>query len=87
MDRNYRSEYDNHQSSTKSKKDRAARNKARREALRDGRVSKGDDKDMGHKKALRSGGSRDTSNTKIQTRTSNRSDNGHKPGEKQKRHK
>ena len=37
------------QSSKKAKKDRAARNKARREALREGRVHRGDDKEVHHK--------------------------------------
>jgi hypothetical protein len=46
--RDYRSDYDKFQSSDKSKKDRASRNKARREALRDGTVSKGDSKEIDH---------------------------------------
>lgn len=49
MGRNYRSEYDKFQSSTKSKKDRASRNKVRRAAERSGRVRKGDGKDIDHK--------------------------------------
>lgn len=74
--RDYKREYEVSQSSTKSKKDRAARNKARREAIRDGKASKGDGKDIGHKVALKSGGSRSTSNTKVQSRSSNRSHGG-----------
>ena len=40
-------------STAKAKKDRAARNKARAEAERDGRVTKGDGKDIDHKNPLR----------------------------------
>ena len=87
MPRNYKDEYKKHQSSVKAKKDRAARNKARRRAISKGKASKGDGKDMGHKKALRSGGSRSVSNTRVQSRKTNRSDNGHRKGEKQRRHR
>lgn len=48
MPRDYKDEYEKFQSSTKSKKDRAHRNKVRRKALRDGRVKKGDGKDIDH---------------------------------------
>lgn len=46
--RNYRREYLLFQSSTKSKKDRASRNKVRRQLLRSGRVTKGDNRDAHH---------------------------------------
>jgi hypothetical protein len=49
MPRDYKKEYAKFQSSTESKKDRAHRNKVRREALRDGRVKRGDGKDIDHK--------------------------------------
>ena len=58
------------------KKRRAARNKSRREAERDGRVSKGDGKDLDHKKKLSEGGSADKSNTRVRSRSANRADNG-----------
>lgn len=48
MARDYKDEYSKFQSSTKSKKDRAHRNKVRRKALKDGRVKKGDGKDIDH---------------------------------------
>ena len=48
MPRDYKDEYEKFQSSTKSKKDRADRNKVRRKATRDGRVKKGDGKDIDH---------------------------------------
>jgi hypothetical protein len=47
--RNYKKDYKKFQSSTKAKKDRAARNKRRRQAEKSGRVSKGDGKDIHHK--------------------------------------
>ena len=49
MTRNYRKEYDNYQGSTAQKKRRAMRNKARRAALRNVLVSKGDNTDIHHK--------------------------------------
>lgn len=62
-----------YEATEEQKHNRALRNKARRAALRKGLVHKGDDKDVGHVKALSRGGSGDLSNTKIQSRTSNRS--------------
>lgn len=47
--RDYAREYRRFQSSRKAKKDRAARNKARRLAEREGRVHKGDGKEVDHK--------------------------------------
>ena len=52
---------------------RVANNKARRDALKDGKVTKGDGKDVAHKKALDNGGSNDKSNTKVEDRSKNRS--------------
>lgn len=76
--RDYKAEYKAHHSSDAAKKDRAARNKAARAKGEPG-------KDVDHKKPLRAGGSKELSNTRVRSRTANRSDNGHKPGEKQKR--
>lgn len=47
--RDYAREYRRFQSSRKAKKDRAARNKARRLAEKEGRVHKGDGKEVDHK--------------------------------------
>jgi hypothetical protein len=47
--RNYKRDYKKFQSSEKAKKDRAARNKRRRKAEREGSVKKGDGKDIHHK--------------------------------------
>ena len=69
-------------STEKAKKDRAARNKARRQAERDGRVSKGDGKDVDHKKPLRNGGSNAKSNTRVRSKSANRKDNGGTGGRK-----
>ena len=78
--RDYKAEYAAHHASPKAKKERAARNKAA--------AAKGEPgKDVDHKKPLRSGGSKELSNTRVRSRSENRSDNGHKPGEKQKRKK
>jgi hypothetical protein len=85
MPRNYKQEYDKYQGSEEQKKNRAARNKARRAAIRDGKASKGDGKDIDHKKPLRSGGSKDVSNTRVRDKSANRSDNGHTKGEKHKK--
>ncbi len=49
MARDYRKEYDDYQGSERQKKRRAARNKARRQLERSGRVSKGDGKEIDHK--------------------------------------
>lgn len=46
--RDYAREYKRFQSSKKAKKDRAARNQARRQAEKEGRVHKGDSKEVDH---------------------------------------
>lgn len=46
--RDYEREYRRFQSSKKAKRDRAARNRARRQAEREGRVHKGDGKEIDH---------------------------------------
>lgn len=76
MPRNYKKEYETYHSKPEQKKNRAARNKARREAEKKGKVRKGDGKDVGHKKALSQGGSKSTKNTRVQSRSSNRSHGG-----------
>lgn len=71
-------------SSPEQKKNRAARNKARRAAEKAGKVKKGDGKDVDHKKPLRSGGSKSVKNTRVRSRKANRSDNGGTGGRKKK---
>jgi hypothetical protein len=46
--RDYDKEYKRDHKSTKAKKDRASRNNVRRKALKEGRVTKGDGKDVHH---------------------------------------
>ena len=56
-DRNYKREYENYDGTEAVKKKRAERNRARRIMMEKGLVSKGDGKDVHHKKALSKGGS------------------------------
>lgn len=53
-------------------KKRVAQNKARRQAIADGRAKKGDGKDVHHKVPLDKGGSTAKSNTKVTSRKKNR---------------
>lgn len=72
-ERNYRKEYDNYQSRPEQKRNRAKRNNARRRLEREGRVSKGDGKDIDHKKPLSKGGSNNDSNLRVVSKSTNRS--------------
>lgn len=69
--RDYEREYRRFQSSKKAKKDRAARNKARREALREGRVHRGDSKEIHHVDSNPRNNS--SSNLRVVSRKFNRS--------------
>tara|TARA_R100000951_G_C2626977_1_gene176319 strand:- start:727 stop:981 length:255 start_codon:yes stop_codon:yes gene_type:complete len=71
--RNYRKEYDNYQGTEQQKKNRAKRNAARREMEKAGKVSKGDGKDVAHKKPLAKGGSNKKSNLTVSSKSKNRS--------------
>lgn len=51
---------------------RAERNKARAMLMKEGRVQKGDGKDVDHKKPLRSGGSNSRSNLRVVSKNRNR---------------
>ena len=68
MARNYDREYDTYQGRNKQKKDRAQRNKARRQAEKAGRVHKGDGKDVHHK-----GDIKNAKNTRVVPKSTNRS--------------
>ncbi len=72
--RNYKKEY-KYQGTELQKKRRAARNKARRAAVKAGKVRKGDKKDVHHVKPLGAGGSVKLSNTRVVSRSYNRSKN------------
>ena len=71
MARDYAAEYANYHSSDKQKKNRAARNAARRSMERSGKVKKGDGKDVTH----RNGNPRDNSakNLGVLSASKNRS--------------
>ena len=58
----------------KEKKKRAERNRARNSAKKKGKNVSG--KDVGHKKPLAKGGAKSDSNTKVQSRKSNRAAGG-----------
>jgi hypothetical protein len=55
MPRDYRKEYDEYHGSDEQKKRRAERNRARRKATKEGRVKKGDGKEVHHTDANRKG--------------------------------
>ena len=69
--RNYKRKYSKFQSSTKSKKDRASRNKVRRKMLKTGAVRKGDKKDIDHKDGNPKNNKK--SNLRVVSRSKNRS--------------
>lgn len=54
-------------------KNRVARNKARAQLMKEGKVSKGDGKDVDHIKPLSKGGSSSKGNLKVKSASSNRS--------------
>lgn len=62
--------------SPKRRKDRAKRNKARRELMREGKVSKGDGKVVNHKKALSKGGGTGRKNLEVQSRKDSNKEGG-----------
>lgn len=69
--RNYKKEYENYQGRPEQIKNRSARNKARRELEKEGRVRKGDGKDVDHKDGNPRNGSR--KNLRVQSKSANRS--------------
>ena len=71
--RDYKAEYANYDGTESVKKKRAQRNKARRMLEREGVVSKGDGKDVDHKKPLSKGGTTTRSNLKAVPASTNRS--------------
>lgn len=63
-------EYEKYQSSSKAKAERAARNSARRSALKSGRVHKGDNKEVDHKDSTPTNNS--PNNLRVVSRSTNR---------------
>jgi hypothetical protein len=55
-DRNYKREYETYQGKPEQVKNRAMRNKARAKLTKEGKVTKGDGKDVHHIKAVDKGG-------------------------------
>jgi hypothetical protein len=72
-DRNYKREYENYDGTAVVKKRRAERNAARNKLLKEGKVHKGDGKDVDHKTPLSKGGSAAASNLRVVTAHANRS--------------
>jgi len=70
--RDYKAEYAKYQGTEEQKKKRAQRNKARRQATREGKVSKGDGKDVAHRKAMDKGG-KNSDGVRVETASRNRS--------------
>lgn len=69
--RNYREEYDDYHASEEQKMRRAQRNSARRKAIREGRVRKGDSKELDHVGYNRRGSLANVP-TRVVSRTTNR---------------
>lgn len=78
--RDYKKQYEKYDGKESVKKDRAKRNAARREMEKDGRVSKGDGKEVDHKRKLSKGGSNSKSNLRVVSRSTNRSFKRNKDG-------
>jgi hypothetical protein len=73
MPRDYKQEYANYQGKPEQIRNRAKRNAARAEMVKDGRVHKGDGKDVDHKHPLINGGSTREANLRVQSVHANRS--------------
>jgi len=70
--RNYKQEYKDYHGTGTQKKNRASRNGARAEMASAGKVSKGDGKEVDHKKPLSKGGSTAKSNLRVVSKAVNR---------------
>lgn len=71
--RNYKLEYELYHSRPEQRKNRSERTTARNQAIKEGRVSRGDGKDIDHVKPLSKGGSTARSNTRVVSQSNNRS--------------
>jgi hypothetical protein len=71
--RDYKDEYEKYQGKPEQRKNRSKRNQARREMMKDGKVHKGDNKDVNHKKPLSKGGSNKKSNLNVKSESKNSS--------------
>lgn len=71
--RPYKKEYEQYGGTEEQKKNRAKRNAARRKLMAEGKVSKGDGKDVSHKKAISKGGKNGKGNLRVESAGANRS--------------
>mgnify|MGYP003565434390 CR=1 FL=1 len=85
--RNYKQEYNNYHSKPKQRKNRVKRTLARRAMEAGGKVSKGDGKDVDHKRPLSKGRSNSKKNLRVKSATSNRSFSRKKGSKKYNPHK
>ncbi len=74
MPRDYKKEYAEYHGKPEQVQNRAERVKARRMMEKTGAVTKGDGKDVDHKKPLRSGGTTTKSNLRVRSVKANRGD-------------
>jgi len=65
--RPYKKEYEQYQGKPEQIKNRAKRNAARAELMKEGKVHKGDGKDVDHAKPLSKGGTSSRSNLKVKS--------------------
>jgi 5-methylcytosine-specific restriction endonuclease McrA len=70
--RNYKQE-EKYEDSPEQVKNRVARNKARRDAMKAGKVHKGDGKEVDHVIPLSKGGTNTTKNLRVKSASANRS--------------
>jgi hypothetical protein len=71
--RDYKREYEKYHGTAEQRANRSKRTVARNQSNAEGRTSKGDGRDLDHKKPLSKGGSNSRSNTRVVSRSSNRS--------------
>jgi len=71
--RDYKKEYAKYHGKPEQIANRSERTTARRKANEDGRTSKGDGRDLDHRKPLSKGGSNGRSNLRVVSASSNRS--------------
>lgn len=73
MARDYKKEYANYQGKPEQIANRSKRNAARREMEKQGRVRKGDGKDVDHKTPMAKGGGNHNGNLRVTSKSANRS--------------
>lgn len=73
MPRDYKEEYAHYQGRPAQLKNRAKRNAARRRLEKEGRVHKGDGKDVDHTRPIAKGGTNRRGNLRVVSKSANRS--------------